>query len=148
MIKYVHLIHCTSVSSWKMAWIQSPAAFTSEKIPPKSYKQLCHRGDLYAIKLHKGSWDSCLCSYLRVEGNPRFGKQQCPYSYLQPFPACTPCPAAGVSKRKLNRRRAVKCNVLAMPNQHGLGQDRLQTAGGQPKICYNPELSRAGTPDT
>lgn len=58
------------------------------------------------------------------------------------------CPATGVSKRKLNRRRAVKCNVLAMPNQHGLCQDQLGTAVGQPKICYNPELSRIGTPDT
>lgn len=97
---------------------------------------------LYAIRLHKESRDCCLCSYLRVKGNPHFGKQQCPYSYLQPFPG------VGVSKRKLNRRRAVKWNVLAMPKQHGLCQDQLGTAVGQPKICYNPELSRTRTPDT
>lgn len=74
-----------------------------------------------------------------MEGNPHFRKQQFPCSYLQPFPARTRCPAVGVSERKLNRRRAVKCNVSAMPNQHGLCQDQLGTAAGQPKICYNPE---------
>lgn len=59
-----------------------------------------------------------------------------------------PVPCRGSQQEEIKQERAVKCNVLAMPNQHGLGQDRLQTAVGQPKICYNPEVSRAGTPDT
>lgn len=50
--------------------------------------------------------------------------------YLQPSPAWTRCPAAGVSERKLNRRRAVECNVLAMPNQHGLCRGQLGTPVG------------------
>lgn len=119
-----------------------------KKFNQKAINNCVTEETLYAIKLHKQSRESCLCSYLRVEGNPRFGKQQFPCSYLQPFPARTRCPAVGASERKLNRRRAVKCNVSAMPNQHGLCQDQLGTAAGQPKICYNPELSRTGTPDT
>jgi len=87
-----------------------------------------------------------LYSYTRVE--KCFGKQRCPTSYLQPSAASTRCPAVGGSERKLHRRRAVDCNVLAMPNWHGLCQGQLGTAVGQPKIGYNPNLSRTGTPDT
>lgn len=124
-----------------------PASFHLRKNSTKK-TQLCHRGDPLCHHITQGEQRQLPMLFMRVEGNPRFGKQQCPYSNLQPFPACTRCPATGVSKRKLNRRRAVKCNVLAVPNQHGLCQDQLGTAVGQPKICYNPEPSGTGTPDT
>lgn len=148
MIKYIYLIHCTSVSCWKMAWIQSPPIFSPEKkIQPKNHKQLCHR--VYPLWHQITQREQRQLPMFSPEGGGKssFWKEQYPYSHLQPFPACSRCPAAGVSKRKLNRRRAVKCNVLAMPKEHGLCQDQLGTAVGQPKICYNPELSRARTPD-
>lgn len=148
-IKCAQPIHCTALRCQAGRWHGSHPCQLSPEIKYNQKKPTWVTEEpLRAIKLHKQSRDCSLCSYTRVEGNPRFGKQRRPTSYLQPSPACTRCPAAGVSERKSNRKRAGECNMLAMPNRRVLCQGQLGTATGKPKIRYIPKLSRTETPDT